>query len=33
LGGDAIGPTQTNVVLVPTPLPRGLFRQGSVTGF
>lgn len=33
LGGDAIGPTQTNVVLVPTPSPRGLFRQGSVTGF
>jgi multidrug efflux pump len=32
-GGDAIGPTQGNVVLLPTPSPRGLFRQGSSTGF
>jgi multidrug efflux pump len=33
VGGDTLGPGGTNVIAVPTPAPRGLFRQGSATGF
>jgi outer membrane protein TolC len=33
IAGDSLGARNPNVVLVPTPAPRGLFRQGAGTGF
>jgi multidrug efflux pump len=33
VGGDTLGSGGTNVIALPTPAPRGLFRQGSATGF
>jgi outer membrane protein TolC len=33
IAGDALGVRNANVVLVPTPAPRGVFRQGAGTGF
>ncbi len=33
IAGDALGLRNANVVLMPTPTPRGLFRQGIGTGF
>jgi len=31
--GDTVNARAANVVLLPTPAPRGLFRQGSASGF
>lgn len=31
--GDRIGVTRGNIVLIPTPAPRGVFRPGAGTGF
>mgnify|MGYP003693676969 CR=1 FL=1 len=33
IAGDTLAVRGSNVVLVPTPAPRGLFRQGSNGGF
>ena len=33
IAGDSLGVRNANVVLGPTPSPRGLFRQGVGTGF
>ncbi len=33
IASDSLGARNPNVVLVPTPAPRGLFRQGAGTGF
>ena len=31
--GDTVGAREANVLLLPTPTPRGLFRPGASTGF
>jgi len=33
VAGDTVGAREANVLLLPTPTPRGLFRPGTSTGF
>jgi hypothetical protein len=33
VGADTLSPGETNVLPLPTPAPRGLFRQNSTAGF
>jgi hypothetical protein len=33
VAGDTVGTREANVLLLPTPTPRGLFRPGASAGF
>ena len=33
VAGDTVGSREANVVLLPTPAPRGIFRPGAGSGF